>query len=170
MEKTFKHKTNGTIATYKGGVFKQGNFCIEIGCEPSSEFWEELTYEIITEKPCVNIGSSKIEIIEVKRLSDNVVFKRGDLTNAGKIKIFELHGEHLMVKTDGGLTNFDDDLCLKKEPIITTFDEWLYQAIEIFCNGKKDPHNIYPLIDLASAKLSFIDGMTSEEYSYTIDI
>lgn len=42
MEKTFKHKTNGTIAYYKDGVFRQGNCCVEIGCEPSEEFWEEL--------------------------------------------------------------------------------------------------------------------------------
>jgi len=48
--KTFKHKTNGTIATYKDGVFKQGNIFVEIGCEPSEEFWEDITtdYEILS--------------------------------------------------------------------------------------------------------------------------
>jgi len=40
--KTFKHKRTGEIATYKDGVFKQGNCCVEIGTEPSSEFWEEV--------------------------------------------------------------------------------------------------------------------------------
>lgn len=42
--KTYKHKTNGTIATYKDGVFKQGRCCVEIGCEPSSEYWEEVIF------------------------------------------------------------------------------------------------------------------------------
>lgn len=51
MEKTFKHKTNGTIATYKDGVFKQGNCCVEIGCEPSSEFWEEALFITTDEVP-----------------------------------------------------------------------------------------------------------------------
>ena len=37
-----------------------------------------------------------------------------DLTNAGKIEIFTLCGDCLMVKTDGGLTSFNNDLCLKK--------------------------------------------------------
>ena len=42
MERKFKHKKTGEIAYYKDGVFKQGRFCIEIGVEPSSEFWQEI--------------------------------------------------------------------------------------------------------------------------------
>jgi hypothetical protein len=51
--KTFKHKKTGEIATYKDGVFKQGRFCVEIGTEPSKEFWEE----IIEIKPLYFINS-----------------------------------------------------------------------------------------------------------------
>ena len=113
MEKVYKHKNTGEIITYKDGIIKSGNCSIETGVEPSSEFWTELTYEIVMESPCYSIGSNKIVIVAVKRLTDNVIFKRGDLTNAGKIEMFELHGEHLMVKTDDGLINFDNNLCLK---------------------------------------------------------
>lgn len=50
MKKTYKHRVNGTIATYKDGVFKQGLLCVEIGCEPSEKFWEDITtdYEILS--------------------------------------------------------------------------------------------------------------------------
>ena len=66
--------------------------------------------------------------------------------------------------------SYMSDLIERSEYIQEEFNIWLYQAVEIFCNGKKDPHDIYPLIDLAIAKTSFIDGMTSKEYSWTIDI
>lgn len=39
--KTFRHKKTGDFGFYKDGVFKQGNCSVEIGCEPSSEFWEK---------------------------------------------------------------------------------------------------------------------------------
>jgi hypothetical protein len=51
MERTFKHKKTGEIATYKDGIFKQGRFTVEIGVEPSSEYWEEILskdYEILS--------------------------------------------------------------------------------------------------------------------------
>lgn len=38
----YKHKKTGEIATYKDGVLKSSRFCVEIGVEPSSEFWEEV--------------------------------------------------------------------------------------------------------------------------------
>lgn len=49
------------------------------------------------------------------------------------------------------------------------FDEWLFEA----CNykavrGRKDPHDIFPLVDLTDAKLSFLDGVTALEYSSQI--
>lgn len=49
--KKFKHKNTGEIATYENGVLKSSGFCVEIGVEPSSEFWEEIvdkTYEILS--------------------------------------------------------------------------------------------------------------------------
>jgi len=49
--KKFKHKKTGEIATYKNGVLKIERCCVEIGVEPSSEFWEEIVekdYEILS--------------------------------------------------------------------------------------------------------------------------
>lgn len=48
MEKVYKHKKTGETITYKDGVIKAGNCSIETGVEPSSEFWTELTYEILS--------------------------------------------------------------------------------------------------------------------------
>lgn len=45
------------------------------------------------------------------------------------------------------------------------FNSWLYTAVVIYCNGKKDPHEIFPIVDLTDAKLSFIDGLSPIEYS-----
>lgn len=42
MEKQFKHKKTGEIVTYKDGVIKSGTFVLDMGCEPSSEYWEEM--------------------------------------------------------------------------------------------------------------------------------
>lgn len=49
--KKYKHKKTGEIATYENGVLKSSGFCVEIGVEPSKEFWEEVkeTYPIDTE-------------------------------------------------------------------------------------------------------------------------
>jgi hypothetical protein len=51
------------------------------------------------------------------------------------------------------------------------FNKWLFKVCELRA-GKynKDAHDIYPYIDLTDAKLSFIDGITSEEYSKTLAI
>jgi hypothetical protein len=83
MERTFKHKKTGEVAYYKDGVFKQGRFCVEIGVEPSSEFWEEVIskdYEILEVKGTYGAISSYIQeldadlkdkyIYKIKRLSD----------------------------------------------------------------------------------------------------
>jgi hypothetical protein len=91
MERTFKHKKTGETATYKDGVFKQGRFTVEIGAEPSSEYWEEILskdYEILsfisTEGSIAQlayftcerdfIGNHVWRIYSVKRLSDGEVF------------------------------------------------------------------------------------------------
>lgn len=47
--KIFKHKKSGEIATYKDGVLKSSNFCVEIGVEPSNEYWEEINPLLISE-------------------------------------------------------------------------------------------------------------------------
>lgn len=51
--KKFKHRKTGEIATYKDGVLKSSGFAVEIGVEPSKEFWqlvEEKEYEILSFK------------------------------------------------------------------------------------------------------------------------
>ena len=40
MEKIFKNRKSGELAYYKDGIIKVGNCSVEIGVEPSSEFWE----------------------------------------------------------------------------------------------------------------------------------
>lgn len=47
MEKKFKHKITGEIITYKDGVIKSGTFVLDMGCEPSSEYWEEVKKKLI---------------------------------------------------------------------------------------------------------------------------
>lgn len=49
-----------------------------------------------------------------------------------------------------------------------SFNKWLFEAISLYCGERKDPHDIFPHIDLTDAKLSFIDGMTPLEYSQEI--
>ena len=44
MEKTYRHRKSGELAYYKDGIFKQGNCSVEIGVEPSSEFWNEILF------------------------------------------------------------------------------------------------------------------------------
>lgn len=53
MEKKFKHKKTGEIITYKDGVIKSGTFVLDMGCEPSNQYWEEIgepkkDYEILS--------------------------------------------------------------------------------------------------------------------------
>ena len=48
MEKIFKNRKSGELAYYKDGVIKVENCSIEIGVEPSSEFWEEVKEPILT--------------------------------------------------------------------------------------------------------------------------
>ena len=44
MEKIFKNRKSGELAYYKDGIFKQGNCSVEIGVEPSSEFWNQILF------------------------------------------------------------------------------------------------------------------------------
>lgn len=45
------------------------------------------------------------------------------------------------------------------------FDDWCYKVCEY--QGMllgRDPHDVYPLIDLTDAKLSFVDGVSPDKY------
>jgi len=129
--KTFKHKKTGEIATYKDGVLKSSGFCVEIGTEPSSEFWEEViekNYEILkisgytlrdNGKYSHHKSQSKIGVITaekllssdrysyyiktVKRLSDGEIFTVGDKTLNGDIIEFKLIN-NILIPTVGKKT------------------------------------------------------------------
>lgn len=45
------------------------------------------------------------------------------------------------------------------------FDKWLFEACSL---KSKEPHDIFPYVDLTEAKLSFLDGMSALEYSKKI--
>lgn len=47
------------------------------------------------------------------------------------------------------------------------FNKWLYEAYKI---KAEDINSIFPYIDLPDAYLSFLDGMSAEEYSKTIQL
>ncbi len=114
----------------------------------NSNDWEEIIevkkdYEIlslrtkgfyISKSPWLDLdymlNVEKCDIFSIKRLSDGEVFTVGDKTNAGIIKEFQTHGNHVMVKTDGGLTTLDG-LCIKKQPLFTTED-----GVDIFEGDK----------------------------------
>ena len=44
MEKVFKNRKSGELAYYKDGIFKQNGCSVEIGVEPSSEFWNQILF------------------------------------------------------------------------------------------------------------------------------
>lgn len=116
--KTYKHKKTGETATYKDGVLKSSGFCVEIGVEPSSEYWEEIVekdYEILEitfedGKPCpyklfggcydskehfiecfLNASSCNYKIHSVKRLSDSKVFSvNNEIAYKNKIYTIEI--------------------------------------------------------------------------------
>jgi len=48
---------------------------------------------------------------------------------------------------------------------IMTFDEWIWKVCERYSiRYRTEPHEIYSIIDLFDAKLSFMDGVRHEEY------
>jgi hypothetical protein len=75
--KKFKHRKTGEIATYQDGILKSSGFCVEIGVEPSSKFWEE-----IVEKQPLFITEDGIDIYEgdeifIVNKSFNIGFSKG---------------------------------------------------------------------------------------------
>lgn len=50
------------------------------------------------------------------------------------------------------------------------FNKWIYMACEIKAGKLKDAHDVFPYVDLTDAKLSFIDGMSAEDYSKHINL
>jgi hypothetical protein len=67
--------------------------------------------------------------------------------------------------TGAYMQNQMDNLVEKGIKMEEIFNDWLFTA----CSYKsKEPHDIFPYIDLTDAKLDFIDGMSALEYSKKI--
>ena len=70
--------------------------------------------------------------------------------------------------TGNYMANQMSDLIEQGEKLRDSFDNWLYEAVVIYCENRIDPHDVYPNIELTDAKLSFMSGMSPKEYSETI--
>lgn len=70
--------------------------------------------------------------------------------------------------TGNHMINQMDDLIEQGKSMNDEFNEWLFEACTIKAGRLKDAHDIYSYIGLTDAKLSFLDGMSVEEYSKTI--
>lgn len=111
MEKIFKNRKSGELAYYKDGIFKQGNCSVEIGVEPSSEFWER---------------AFKTEDGEIKFEKDNVAWYINDSYRC----MLTLHEAHYKILDEEGdvYKIFSSEEKAKeyeerhKTPILTTED------------------------------------------------
>lgn len=66
--------------------------------------------------------------------------------------------------TGSYMENQMSDLIEHSENIQEDFNKWLYNV----CRLKGNTHDVYPTIDLADAKLSFLEGMLEVEYYRTL--
>lgn len=79
MEKKYRHKVTGDEITYKDGVIKTNSFTLEIGCEPSEQYWEEVI-EVIS--PFL-ITEDGVELYD----GDSFVWQTHDYKNRTKASI-----------------------------------------------------------------------------------
>jgi hypothetical protein len=160
MQKKFKHKKTGEIATYKDGILKSSGFCVEIGVEPSSEFWEEVVekdYEILTvitnDGKFIEIVYNQSATIEpfwkihsVKRKSDGEIFTIGDvccpngyIDNDHPITKFELilNNTRLRVNSKNWYLGIND--IIKSKPILFTTEDGvdIYEGDKYYIVGNK---------------------------------
>jgi hypothetical protein len=144
MTKTFRHKTTNEVATYKDGVLKSSGFTVEIGVEPSSQFWEDITqeYEIQTwsfgrnREFFTSHPDSTVEynIHSVKRVSDGKIFTVGRSIKCGKdhawikkiINIYLVESSNKIWFTTKGPDDID------------TFDYFLDEVDTVECLLKSD--------------------------------
>lgn len=107
----FKHRKSGELAYYKDGIIKAGNCSVEIGVEPSSEFWER---------------AFKTEDGEIKFEKDNVAWYINDSYRY----MLTLHEAHYKILDEEGdvYKIFSSEEKAKeyeekhKTPILTTED------------------------------------------------
>jgi hypothetical protein len=150
----FKNKTTGIIGQLK----EDGHLHFERGderttCHESIWFgfvenscdWEEVVekdWEILEERASCNIGSNKIEIVSVKRLSDGEVFSLGDrfTFRNGNGSVSEIKGIYLRDGFPWLQTNLDHptygttlSYAVKIKPVLTSFDgESIYKETSVW--------------------------------------
>lgn len=117
MEKVYKHKKTGQIAYYKDGVFKQNNCSVEIGVEPSSEFWNEVLF--ITEDG-VEMFEGGIYFVPQRKGK-----KYKGYLSFSAAENYVYHSEVKRFSSKQKMLEFIKDF--NKEPILTTFD-----GVELF--------------------------------------
>jgi len=117
MEKVYKHKKTGELAYYKDGIFKQGRFCVEIGVEPSSEFWNEVLF----------ITEDGVEMFEggVYYVPQRKGKKYEGYLSFSAVKNYVHDNEVKRFASKQKVLEFIKDF--NKEPILTTFD-----GVELF--------------------------------------
>lgn len=71
--------------------------------------------------------------------------------------------------TGAYMANQMDDQIENGVRMYDAFNEWLFEACNLKTKDKdKDPNDIFPTVDLTDAKLSFLEGISAEEYSKQI--
>lgn len=91
MEKKFKHRKTGEIITYKDGVIKSGTLALDMGCEPSSEYWEKITeYPIGTKVKDILNNIERIKEPQGWRLKTHIEFTNIDESEIGEGKRFQV--------------------------------------------------------------------------------
>ena len=109
--KVYRHRKTGELAYYKDGIFKQNGCSVEIGVEPSSEFWER---------------AFKTEDGEIKFENDNVAWYIRD-SYRYMLTLHEAH--HKLLDEEGSVYKiFSAEEKAKeyeekyRQPILTTED------------------------------------------------
>jgi hypothetical protein len=181
--KTYKHKKTGEIATYQDGILKSSGFAVEIGVEPSNEFWEEVVekdYEVlswyfgdmnITKNP--DGSASEYFIHSVKRLSDGEVFTVKDIIKTSVDKSYcQIYGfrivndkliidcTHSYLCSLKGINILEDIQHVTKKPLFTTED-----GVDIY-----EGDNFYVVLkDLSNIEITKCKASVHSKYEKYLD-
>ena len=104
MERKFKHKVNGSIAYYKDGIFKSGGCAVEIGVEPSSEYWEEVKVSRVVNTPeDFHTNKAKyFELLELKTSENNSFRVLSVKTDSNELSVLQTNGKYFVENNKGG--------------------------------------------------------------------
>jgi len=122
MEKKFKHRKTGEIITYKDGVIKSGTFVLDMGCEPSSEYWEEI-----------------IENHILFLTEDNIAIRQGDEYCCIHKNTFEPYEDLKMFTANSGVVLKDEFLFFSTKEAAREYILWNKPLLSL-----KEISSIYP--------------------------